>query len=561
MQVARASLMRLQALRGYKGFLLAVILGALGVLGHAPFHIWPAFAVSICGLFLLLDGASPALAGPVLQRAGTGKTKVGHPSITGFRVAWSWAFGYFLGGMFWVGNAFLVDAEKFAALMPFAVTALPALLALVWGIGGAIALTFWRPHASRLLLFVFVFSSVEFARGHILTGLPWNLPAYIWRAGNVFSQTSALIGPYGLSGLTLFVLACPVVLVTAKTKLERYVIAGTSMAILVAVSAFGLARLHQAGPLDAMKGSGPIIAAGQAGFSQKEVWDPANTNRVTQTYLESLASPEAQKADIVVWPEGAFPFLLLEQPDVLQAIEAKLGGRTLVLGSIRRNITPAGDIYSNSILALEITNGGLTLRAAYDKFHLVPFGEYLPFRPVFKALGIASLVSYEGEMTPGSGPGLLEVKNAPLADPRVCYEIVFPGFNKMAQGKAGWILNVSVDAWYGDLLGPDQHYAQARMRAIETGRPLVRAASGGWSSVTDRYGRALAEHRSGAGFAVARLPLDAVTTIYDQFGELVFSVFLLVMLVFLVIWRQTKGDFIVELDTEPRQQKDIPYVK
>jgi apolipoprotein N-acyltransferase len=511
-----------QARRGFIGFLIAALLGALGVLGHAPFHIWPAFALSICGLFVLMDGA----------------TARPRPMWSGFAITWSWAFGYFFAGMFWVGSAFLVDAEKFALLMPFAVTALPAGLAIFMGLGGALAARFWRTDTTRLIVFAIAISLAEFARGHLLTGLPWNLPAYIWKPGGIISQSSAVIGPYGLSLITLFVLASPVILFADKGK-GFWKTTITSVAILsFVIAAFGAVRLNGASKLDPMRGTGPIISAGQGGFSQKEVWDPANAMRVSQTYLDILTRPDAQTSDIIVWPEGAFPYLLLEQPDLLAAIQERLGNRTLVLGSVRRTPSPQGDIYANSMLVFDRDGGELTLRDTYDKHHLVPFGEYLPLRPIFKALGIASLVSYDGEMTPGPAPATLGVRGAPLADPRVCYEIVFPGFNPKAAGKAGWILNVSIDAWYGDLLGPDQHYAQARARAIETGMPLVRAASGGWSAIVDRYGRALAEHPRGAGYARARLPLDAKPTIYGRFGDQIFLYLLISLFVVMTITRK-----------------------
>lgn len=521
----------LQAKRGFLGFLLATVLGALGVLGHAPFHIWPAYCVSVAGLLILLDGA-------------TSRPK---PLWAGFKVAWSWAFGQFLAGMFWVGNAFLVDAEKFAALMPFAVTALPAVLAVFWGLAGAAYVRIWRADAGRIFAFAALFSVAEFGRGHLFTGFPWNLPAYIWTPGGIISQTSALIGPYGLSLATLLVLASPAVLVAGG---RRKSVAAIAVGLTAASLAFGFVRLQGAGTLDAMAGNGPLISAGQGGFTQKEVWDRANAMRVTQTYIDLLDHPDAQKADVVIWPEGTFPFLLQEQSDVLGIIDAKLGNRTLVVGSVRRQAAPTGDTYWNSILVYDKAQGGLVQRASYDKYHLVPFGEYLPMRPLFKALGIASLVAYDGEMTPGSGTGLIAIPGAPAADPRVCYEIVFPSFNHRATGKAGWIVNVSIDAWYGDLLGPDQHYATARARAIETGMPLVRAASGGWSAIVDRYGRPLAQHQSGPGYAFARLPLNAEPTLYARYGEVFFGLFLVFSLVFGIFVRQKRIDIIRRLEDE-----------
>jgi apolipoprotein N-acyltransferase len=503
--------------------LVAMFLGALAVLAHAPFHIWPAFAVAVCGLVLLLDGA--------------------HQSKERLRSAfwrgWAWGFGYFLAGMFWVGNAFLVDAEKFLVLMPFAVTALPAAMGVFWGLAGMLAMLLWNKEATRLLAFAVCFAFTEFLRGHLFTGLPWNLPAYIWRPGEAISQTAALIGPYGLSLLTLWVLTSPLALLNKSNKRAQIMTLVAAFGVGLISLIYGFMQLHAAGPIDPMAGKGPIIAAGQAGFSQKDVWDPANTGRIVETYVGMLETPEAQKADIVVWPEGAFPFILLEEPVVLDEIQARLGARTLAVGSIRRDLLAGKALYNNSLLIFDVEQGGLTTRAVYDKHHLVPFGEYLPFRSLFQAFGIASLVSYDGEMSPGPKPTTLSLPKAPLADPRICYEIVFPSFNPQATGKAAWILNVSIDAWYGDLLGPDQHYAQARFRAIETGMPLVRAASGGWSSIVDRLGRPIAEHRSGAGYATARLPEAHQPTFYARFGEAAFGGLLLAFGL-LAVWRRNQ---------------------
>jgi apolipoprotein N-acyltransferase len=527
----RAVIASLQAQTGFVGFLIAAALGGLGVLGHAPFHIWPAFALSIGGLLLLLDHA------PTRSK----------PLRSGFAIAWSWAFGYFLVGMFWVGNAFLVDAEKFAALMPFAITALPAGLAVFWGLAGLAYVKIWRGGATRLWLFAVCFALAEFARGHVLTGLPWNLPAYIWKPGGWISQAGSVIGPYGLSLGTMFVLSLPALWVGALRRTKTAMLAG---GLAVLALGFGIWRLSAAPPLDPMAGTGPIISAGQGGFTQKEVWDPANASRVTWTYLDLLNNPRARQSDLVIWPEGAFPYLLMEQPEVLAEIDARLGGRTLIAGSIRRAESAQSNAYWNSIFVMDRDRGSLAVEGSYDKYHLVPFGEYLPLRPLFKALGIASLVAYDGEMTPGRGPAVLPIKGAPLADPRVCYEIIFPGFNPKAARQAGWILNVSIDAWYGDLLGPDQHYAQARSRAIESGMPLVRAASGGWSAIVDRYGRPLAEHESGPGYATARLPLDATATPYGLYGEAFFGLFLAFFLILGFVLPEKDVDFDNRLEDE-----------
>jgi apolipoprotein N-acyltransferase len=476
--------------KGWQAGLICAAAGGLGVFGLAPFHIWPAFAVAITILLIQLDGTR-------------GEVALKRPVFAAFWRAWAFAFGYFFFGLSWVGEAFLVDADKFAILMPFAISLLPAGLGLFWGLAGLI----WRmipvTSALRLLTFAGVFSLAELARSTLLTGFPWNLPAYIWSGGGLISQSAALVGPHGVGLLTLAALALPAV-IGARFWMPVSVVLG-----LVVVSSLGFGAVRLAQPVKTDPGL--VIATGQGGFSMKELFDPTNGPMIVQTYLAMLDRPEAQDANVIVWPEGAFPFLLMEQPEVLNAIGERLGDRTLIVGTLRRDMRGSGTTLYNSMIALrnEPVPGkpGLAILAVADKHHLVPFGEYLPFRELFKAIGIDDLVAYEGDLAPARQPSTLAVPGLPLADARVCYEIIFPNFNPEADRKAGWILNVSVDSWYGDGLGPHQHFNQARWRAIETGLPLVRAASGGWSAVVDPYGRSLDVTVNGRRFAVGQLPV------------------------------------------------------
>lgn len=499
----------LDGLNGWRAGLVCGLLGALAVLGFAPFFIWPAFAVSVLLLAALLDASA--------RRSRAEGWRFGRALRS---VAWrGWCFGAgnTLAGMTWVATAFLVDAERFAALIPLALAALSGGLGLFWAMGAMLYRVCWSPTGWRMLAFAGAYGAAELARGHWFTGLPWNLPAYVFEAGGLVSQSGALLGAYGVSALAVLVFAAPL---AWGSRGGRFVIA-LAVALTGAALAFGAWRLHEAGAPGARTAPGaPLIAAGQAGFTQAEVWDAANAVRIVTSHLTLLERPEAADADIVVWPESAMPVILLQEPGVLEAINARLGDRTLVTGTLRMDDAGfAGGKplrqFTNSVVSIVQENGALRLGGLHDKHHLVPFGEYVPFQDLLSRVGLESLASVVGGITPGPEPGVMSVPGAPAADPRVCYEIIFPDFNRPAARTAGWILNVSVDAWYGDGLGPDQHYALARWRAIETGLPLVRAASGGWSAVIDPWGRALAEHRRGAGYAVAKLP-DRTTTIYSS---------------------------------------------
>lgn len=478
--------------KGWQAGFIALAAGGLCVLGLAPFHIWPAFCAGISILLVLLAGTTTIV--PLRQRIGAG-----------FHRAWCFAFGYFFFGLSWVGEAFLVDADKFAALMPLAISILPAGLALFWGIAGAAFAALQPRGAWALAAFAVLFSAVEFGRSVLFTGFPWNLPSYVWSGGGLMSQSAALVGPHGVGMLTLLILAAPAV---AGQPGWRVAWAACSVCTCAAL-AYGTVRLSAA-PAPAERQ--PVIAAGQAGFTMKELFDPANVDRVKTAYLQLLDSEEARGADVIVWPEGAFPVFLMENEGLLSDISARLGNRTLIVGTIRRDLRGTGTNLYNSMIALRNTTEGgtssLAVLALADKHHLVPFGEYLPFRRAFAALGIDDLIAYDGDMVPAPTPSVLRVPGLPPADARVCYEVIFPGFNPAASGLTQWIVNVSVDSWYGDGLGPHQHFNQARWRAIETGQPLVRAASGGWSAIVDPYGRVLDSTRDGTRLARARLPVS-----------------------------------------------------
>lgn len=498
----------LDRVTGWQAGLASSLLGALAVLGFAPFFLWPVFALSVLLLAVLLDSSA--------RRSREQGWKLGRALRS---VAWrGWCFGAgnTLAGMTWVASAFLVDAEQFAALIPLALAALAGGLGLFWAMSAMFYRLCWSPTGWRVLAFAGAYGAAELARGHWFTGLPWNLPAYVFEAGGLVSQSGALVGAYGVSALAVLVFAAPL---AWRARGGRFVIA-IAVALTGGSLAYGAWRLQEAGaPGTRAAANAPVIAAGQAGFTQAEVWDPANAVRIVTSHLTLLERPEAKDATVVVWPESAMPVILLQEPGVLEAINDRLAGRTLVTGTLRADDAgfhegqPRRQFY-NSMVSIVQENGALRLGGLHDKHHLVPFGEYVPFADLLSRVGLQSLASVVGGISPGPEPGTLAIPGAPLADPRVCYEIIFPDFNRPAAKTAGWIVNVSVDAWYGDGLGPDQHYALARWRAIETGLPLVRAASGGWSAVIDPWGRALAEHRQGAGYAVAKLP-DRTMTIYS----------------------------------------------
>ncbi len=498
---------------GWKAGGVAALLGLLGGAAHAPLHLWPVLALALSGFVWLLDGAA---ARPAPLRAA----------------AWrglAFGFGYFLAGLWWVGNAFLVEGT-YPYLAPLAVVLLPLGLGLFWAIGAAAAVRFWSQSWRRVLVLAVVFSVVEYARGHVLTGFPWNLAGHVWTAGGPVSQVAAYIGVYGLTALTWAGLAAPATLGGPDTRWSvRLAPTLAAAAAFVALGAGGAARLAAAGEAVPTEVQLRIV---QAQFSQDEKWRPENRDVVRARYLALTRESGLETRTHVIWPESALPVLLLEEPRTLDAISNTLSdGQVLLTGAVRRDVSnPIAPKYYNSLIALAMVGRSPVVEAIYDKQKLVPFGEFTPFAETMKKFGVGNVASVDTGFTAGPGPMSLDIPGAPSLAPQVCYEVIFPGFTPRGADRPGWILNVSNDAWYGNTSGPRQHFNQSRYRSIEEGLPLARAASGGTSAVVDAYGRTQDSLAIYAETVLdAPLPAALPPTVYALIGDAGFWVIMFLM--------------------------------
>jgi apolipoprotein N-acyltransferase len=499
---------------GWRRVAAAIGAGALGALAMPPFGFLPALAVSLTLAVWLIDGSAagerfPALA--TLRRA----------AATG----WLWGFGYFLGGLWWIGSAFLVQADVFAWLMPFGVLGLPALLAFFPALGFALARLLWSRGAGRIFALAFGLTLSEWLRGHAFTGFPWNTLGMALGQNLWLMQSASLVGLYGLTLLTILICAAPANLGTGETKAERLRPVLAALVLLLAVAGFGALRL-QGGEVPPVAGVKLRIV--QPNLAQDAKFEASNGADILRHYLElsdRATSPETGgigQVTHLVWPESAFPFLLHREPFALAKIaEALPNGAVLVTGAARSSeAVPGarGQRYYNSIQA--VTDDGAIV-ASYDKVHLVPFGEYVPefLDQSLRAIGIRQFVTIPGGFSAGERRASLAVPGLPAVAGSVCYEAIFPDETLPPGARPGLILNVTNDGWFGDTPGPRQHFAQARLRAVERGIPLVRAANTGISAVVDPYGRTLASLPVGReGVIDAALPNVANRTIFDDVG-------------------------------------------
>lgn len=427
----------------------------------------------------------------------------------GFGLCWAYAFGFHLFGLSWIGEAFLIDAAKFAWMRPFAVSGLPAGLALITGFAGMafVWIRRWRRGGllSDILLFAALFIISEWLRGHILTGFPWNLPVHGWNVADAVLQGVAWIGPYGVSLAVVIAAGALLPLLMPGRWPLRVGKALLLAAPLLIIGIAGTIRLASA-PVEMPTVPGVVLRLVQPNIPQKEKWRPDLREEHFQKHLDLSRGAAAAGVTHIVWPEAATAFLAAESPDALTRVGeiTPVGGAT-ILGTPMRVTTKngQGQRFANSVIA--VTSDG-QVAAAYDKHHLVPFGEYIPLKDW---LPIDRLAPGHGSFQEGPGPQTLHVPGAPPFSPLICYEAIFPGEAVDSDLRPGWLLNLTNDAWFGTSAGPQQHLAIARLRSIEEGMPLVRVASTGISAVIDPYGRIQMKLGTGKeGFIDSKLPIS-----------------------------------------------------
>ena len=503
---------------GWTARVLALAAGLAAALAHPPFEILPGL-LGYALLLILLSTEGP------------------HPRRSAFFRGWLAGLGYFAVSMFWITEPFMVDAKNQGWMAPFALVMMAGGLALFWAAAGLLYRVLNPRSFARVLVFAGCLAGCEWLRGHIFTGLPWNLPGETWRAGSAPSQAAAVFGAYGLTWITIAIAASPAILAASVHRRVRAGVLAVAGLALCGLYGFGLWRLDHAAPPSAQA---PVIRVVQANIDQKDKWRPENLELIFATYIDLTHRPAPVNPTIVVWPEGALPAVIDEllapgSPYAVRLRDALHPGQTLLMGANRVGRGPGETLlYFNSLIALGRDAELLRVTGIYDKHRLVPFGEFMPLGDLATKVGFRSLVHMPDDFTAGPPPRPITPSGVPALQPLICYEALFPGFTREAVRRSGtrpsWILNVSNDAWFGMTSGPLQHLNIASYRAIEEGLPIVRATPTGVSAVIDAYGRVLKGARIGlGGFGVidARLPAALPATPFVNLGDSWFEALLL----------------------------------
>ncbi len=481
---------------GWSGAGLAFGLGAVMATGQAPLGFW----------WLTLPGLAVLI----------------HLVTRGGGTVWLALFGgagYFALALSWIFEPFLIDAARHGWMAPFAVVFLSFGLALFWAAAGVLA-GVMPGRALRVMTFAVALGAAELARGYVLTGFPWALIGHVW-IDTPLAQVTALIGPSGLTVITVLAAGLPVAF--------RWTGLGVGAAILAAGAAFGVQRLAQPEPA----ARDVVLRLVQPNADQKVKWNPDVARMLFDRQVAFTAAKP--KPDLVIWPETAVPYLLENNPEVAGVIAFAAEGVPVVAGVQRYDGAEARN-------GLVVIGDEGQIEAAYDKHHLVPFGEYIPFGDLmFDWFGVQAFAARLGNGY-AAGPGPMAIDLGPELGrfaPLICYEAVFPQDLRGLPVRPDWILQITNDAWFGTLTGPYQHLAQARFRAIEQGLPLVRVANTGITAMIDARGQITAAlPRGEPGYLDAGLPGARTATPFARWGEMPVLVLLAGLAGWLVAWRR-----------------------
>jgi apolipoprotein N-acyltransferase len=476
---------------------VAFCLGVLATGALPPVHFVFLLIPAFVGLVWLID----ASAGPRQALA----------------IGWWFGLGHAVSGYYWVSAALLVFPDQFGWMIPFAVFGLGA----VMGTFPALTALFCRianlRGIGRIILFGVTWTLLEWVRSWIFTGLPWNLLGTVWTISDAMLQGAAVFGVYGLSFMTIIGAAIPAILTDGALRARgRAVPIIATYVALAVVWAGGGMRLANA-PSENVEGV--ILRLVQPNIDQRIKWHPQHrrSHVVRQLEMSAAARKTGPAPTHIIWAETAVPYLLAREKALMTAIGGITppGGLTIT-GAIRGDLNVGtGRQIWNSLHAI---NSYGDIVGTYDKFHLVPFGEYVPFSSILK---ISKLTAGRTDFTPGPGLSTLKLPGLPPVGPLICYEVIFPGAVVNGADRPDWLLNLTNDGWYGHSSGPYQHFASARLRAVEEGLPLVRVANTGISGVVDGYGRTIARLDLGvSGVLDSPLPKKiSATTFYAQWGD------------------------------------------
>ena len=432
------------------------------------------------------------------------------------------SWGWFTASLYWIGSSLFVDGGLQLLLLPFVCLLFPLFLALFWAAGAAVAFRAFSSPSVRLIGFIICLGCADYLRSVILTGFPWNVTAHAFLGSLMLAQSASFVGQHGLNFLALSLIVAPVLLVQRRFSIMAVCLLPFVFCLLLSAD-----RLRSMPPVPHKDAKAPTIRLIQPNIPQQEKWDFDKRESHLHEMIK-LAQKHDALVQLTVLPEAALASVWPREPNLVKKMVEVIGSSSsrIATGILRRDKT--GHLY-NSVLFFD--RGG-QMQQMYDKQHLVPFGEYVPGR----GLPFVDVIAGSVDIKQGQAAQPVIVPDIGSLRVLICYEIIFPDFIAADSYRPDLLLTLSNDAWFGQTAGPHQHFAQARMRAIEEGIPVFRVANTGITGAFDSYGRVLARSQLGVATVIeVPVPPALEGTVYSQLRIISPIIFVLIYL-FMSLW-------------------------
>lgn len=513
-------------------FVVSFVLGMLSALVFAPTYLIPLAIIGFSGLFLLIDKEKS------LKKS--------------FWLGWSFGFGHFIVGFYWISISLFVDIVAFGWLLPFSITLIPATAAIYIGLTALatkkMANILKVSKLQRIIIFTVFWLFFEYLRSILLSGFPWNLIGYSLIFSTNISQVASIVGIYGLSLLALLIFTIPALLIEItdynlqfnEDSKGNFIVISALLSLIVVISAWGNNRINS-NELEYIENGNVRVV--QPSIKQANKWDPEYKYKSFLKNIDLANSKRREDVNYVIWSESAIPYALSHNSlELLLEIKKAIPqDAALVSGAIRAKFDLYGQVDEvfNSVFAIDDDGH---IKDIYDKRHLVPFGEYIPFQ---KYVPFISKITNGGVgFSSGNDVKIIQPQtDLPSFLPLICYEAIFTNLSRSKEERPDFLLNITNDGWFGRSSGPYQHLAMAQTRSIEYGLPLIRAANNGVSAYIDPYGR-----------VVDKMPLNKIdimdvklvekleVTLYDKYGMKIL-LFILILILSPLILSKLKNVF------------------
>ena len=511
-------------------FFAPFLLGAITILGFAPYNLTfiNFFTFSIL-LFLISK----------VKKSTQSKYRNKKSNRYFFYLGCSFGFGFFLLGNYWITISLTHD-EMFKGLIPFALILIPLFLSLFFGLAILLVGTFVEKDISFILFFSLVFSIFEFLRGNLFTGFPWNLISYTWSWSTEIVQILSLIGAYSLSLISITFFCIPFLFFKKEFVLKNIFFVLFCLIIFIGNYSYGKFKLNNSNYKFDKEINVKIISPN---FSLKDYNNQSEEFQIKR--LIKISDPKKDKKTLFIWPEGIFYQSYLEDIKKYRNLfKDKFSENHLIILGIN-NFTSINNIddqkYFNSLAVL---NYKLEILSLYNKINLVPFGEFLPFEKTLSKFGLKKITPGYSSFSPGDKRTMINLGNKfneKLILPLICYEIIYPAKIKKANQLPDLVVNISEDAWFGQSIGPQQHFTKAIYRSIEEGVFIARSANKGISAFINPNGKVLKSLNAGeSGNIELNFPHFNQPTLFSNHGNKIFFLIILLYIFLTLIFKKLK---------------------